>query len=166
MQVNELMSHYAKHCRPDETLAGAARLMWDYDCGAIPVVDDELHVVGMISDRDICMAAMHGGRPLHEMHVVDAMSRSLVHCRAWDPIEEALEAMAVARVRRLPVVDAAGRLTGIISLADLAVAAERARGFFPPVRLKDVAHLLASISEPSHARPADALGSPEAAYAE
>ena len=164
MKVHQLMSRDVKSCRPDESLAAAARLMWDFDCGAIPVVDDERRVLGVITDRDICMAAMHSGRPLHEMRIAESMSQTVIHTRAWDGVDEALALMARARVRRLPVIEAQGKLAGVISLTDLAKAAERERGLFPPLRLKDIGRVLATISH--RPRPAAEMLPPATAYAE
>src|SRR5262245_6101900 len=64
MEVREIMSTDLETCRADDTLDRAARLMWEHDCGVVPVVDHEGTAVGMITDRDICMAAYTQGRPL------------------------------------------------------------------------------------------------------
>ena len=57
MHVSELMSHPVVMCPADATLDQAARLMWEFDCGTIPVQDTDGRLVGIVTDRDICMAA-------------------------------------------------------------------------------------------------------------
>src|SRR5262249_49131268 len=135
MRVNDLMTREVKACRPEDSLARAAKLMWDHDCGSVPVVEEDGRVVGMLTDRDICMAAFTTGQPLHEVSVEQTMSRDVVRCTAHDPVEVALLHMGRARVRRLPVVDSTGHLIGIFSLHDAARIAETT--WFSGVRLKD-----------------------------
>ncbi len=154
MQVTHVMTAAPKSCRPDRSLADAAKIMWDHDCGCVPVVDDDDRVIGMVTDRDICMAAFTRGQPLHEIPVSEVMSRNIVRCTPEDPIESALAAMGRARVRRLPVVERKGRLAGILSLHDAARAAETG-GWFGGVRLRDVGRALAEISRPHEPQAAE-----------
>jgi len=119
VNVGALMSQDVHTCHPLDSLHFAARLMWDHDCGSVPVVDQNL-VVGMLTDRDICMAAYTQGRSLHHLTVRDAMSRQVHSCHADDALSTAGQIMAVHQVRRLPVIEEDGRLVGIISLSDLA----------------------------------------------
>jgi CBS domain-containing protein len=127
MRVEQLMSKQVYWCRPEDTLDRAAQLMWDHDCGALPVCsgDGETRVAGMITDRDICMSALFQGRPLHEIRISDAMTRESRVCRPDDAAADAEKTMRSAQVRRLPVVSAGGQLVGIISLADIALEAAR-----------------------------------------
>jgi CBS domain-containing protein len=125
MNVETIMSRNTQFCSPTQSLGDAARLMWDRDCGCLPVVGSDREVIGMITDRDICMAACFRGRPLHEIDVGSTMSHELTTCRPSDTIEAAEVVMAAAQVRRLPVVDDGGRLVGVISLSDIACEAER-----------------------------------------
>src|SRR5262245_45543628 len=121
MNVVKLMS-IDPACRfARDTLADAARDMWDCDCGCIPVVNEEQHVIGMITDRDIGMAALFKGRPIHEISIGDVMSGVVISCRSDDTIDRAEAIMRDARVRRLPVTDETGRLVGVISLNDIAL---------------------------------------------
>jgi CBS domain-containing protein len=128
MFVAELMTRNTSSVRADQTLADAAQLMWDCDCGALPVVEDDgARVIGMLTDRDICMATWsHGAQP-GAIRVRDAMSKDLVHCLGNDSIARAESLMRASQVRRLPVVDGDKRLVGILSLADIARATERAK---------------------------------------
>lgn len=126
MKVKDVMSGSAQSCAPDSNLVAAARLMWDLDCGVLPVEADG-KVLGMITDRDICMAAATQSRPLADVNVQEIMSRNVFACRPEDDIRFALETMRRERVRRLPVVDSAGKLQGILSLNDLVLKAQRGK---------------------------------------
>ncbi len=118
--VEQLMNQPAVTCRPTDTLTVAAGLMWDNDCGAVPVVGDDGAVVGMITDRDICMAAYSSGQCLGDVPVSRAMARHVFSCRPDDSIDRAEQIMSDKQVRRLPVVDEAGRPVGVLSMNDLA----------------------------------------------
>lgn len=127
MKVKELMTTEVKCCHPEDSLNSAAQLMWDFDCGCAPVVDDGGRPIAMITDRDICMAAYTQGAKLTERPVASAMSKEIYTCNADDELALVEEVMRQCRVRRLPVIDASGRLAGLISLNDIAEAAERDR---------------------------------------
>lgn len=105
-------------CGPSDTLEEAARLMWEQDCGALPVVDSAGKVVGVITDRDALMAAYTRGVGLHAPTVESVMSKTLYSCRPEESIGRALELMELHKVRRLPVVSKTGHLLGLVSLAD------------------------------------------------
>jgi CBS domain-containing protein len=103
--------------------------MWRYDCGAIPVVDPMSGTVhGMITDRDICMAAATQHRPAAEIHVSDVVSGPLYAVRADNDAREAVQVMRTAQVRRVPVVDSDGKLEGIVSINDLILLADAKNG--------------------------------------
>lgn len=122
MKIKDLMTKEVGTCRPTDPLSAAAQLMWDRDCGCVPVVSDDEsgQVVGILTDRDICMATHFRGTAPGAVSVGEVMSTKV---RTIGPSETAADAEAVmqdARVRRLPVVDEDQRLVGLISLADLA----------------------------------------------
>jgi CBS-domain-containing membrane protein len=128
MRVENLMTAPVQSCRPEDSLERAAQLMWECDCGSIPVctTDGVTRAVGMITDRDICMCAYSQGKPLRELKVADAIAdQELRVCKTSDSVSDAENAMREARVRRLPVVDTQGALVGVLSLADLAREAHR-----------------------------------------
>lgn len=106
-------------CHPGDSLAQAAKLLWEGDCGALPVIDGESRVVGMVTDRDICMAAFTRGLPLHSMSVASAMSTEVHAAGPDDSLAHVARIMSKHQVRRVPVVEG-GKLVGLISLADLA----------------------------------------------
>jgi len=130
MRVEQLMTREVQTCRPEDTLEQAAQLMWDFDCGSLPVCsgDGRSKAVGMITDRDIAMCAMFHPKLLRDLPVSEAMARNLRVCRPTDSVEDAESVMRDAQVRRLPVVDSDGRVVGMISLADLAREAVRESG--------------------------------------
>lgn len=108
-----------------ESLERAAQVLWDRDCGCVPVVDAEGVAVGVLTDRDIAMSAYIRGDALRRIPVASVMS-GLVHaCRAEDALELAHELLQRHQVHRLPVLDEAGRPVGLLSLTDLARAARR-----------------------------------------
>jgi CBS domain-containing protein len=128
MNIGQLMNRAVEACRSSDSLAQAAGKMWDHDIGCLPVLDGEGHAIGIVTDRDICMAGYIQGRPLAEIPVSVAMSKELYSCRPDDALIEAEETMRSHQVRRLPVIDASGNVAGIISLNDLAREAEREVG--------------------------------------
>lgn len=119
MNVDVLMTREPKSCLASDTLHRAAQIMWDEDCGVVPVVDEQGHLVGLVTDRDVCMATYTRGRPPHEIAVGDVMARTLFTLRAEETADAALALVSERRVRRAPVVDDGGRLVGILSIADL-----------------------------------------------
>ncbi|MBM3990065.1 MAG: CBS domain-containing protein [Planctomycetes bacterium] len=149
MQVDELMTRDVWTCAPQDDLAAAAGAMWERDCGCVPVVDGQRKVVGMVTDRDICMAAWIKGRKLHEIGVSEVMSERVIACRV-DEVAECAEAlMREHGVRRLPVLDLDGKLAGLLSLADLACEARRENGrLWRDVDSLEVALTLAGICQP------------------
>jgi len=157
MNVDQLMTKEVFSCLPGDSLAKAARLMWDHDIGCLPVVDAQGRVLAMITDRDICMAGHLTGKRLAELSIGSAMSKKVVACNPTDSAETAEELMRLSQIRRLAVVDTGGSMVGIISLNDLARASARVRGHKPKtVELQDVAATLAAICEPRVAHQAAA----------
>ena len=150
MRVEEVMTKDVKTCRREDTLEAAARLMWDNDCGCAPVVDDERHVVGMITDRDICMAASTRGKRLADVRVDSVMASKVHACSAKDALEAAESLMREHQIRRIPVEDVAGRLVGLVSLNDLA--RESRRTGAPSAT--EIAQTLAAVCRPRIEPPA------------
>lgn len=151
MRVEKLMTRQVTSCRQEDSLARAAQLMWEGDCGCLPVcaADGANRVAGIITDRDICMAALFQGRPLADLCVADVMNRQVQVCQPSDSLADAERIMATAKVRRLPVVDKQGGLLGMITLADLAREAEREQTLqAPQVRGNEISVTLASICQP------------------
>ncbi|MCC7061266.1 MAG: CBS domain-containing protein [Planctomycetes bacterium] len=123
MQAKELMAREPRAVRLHERLDAAARVMWEQDCGFCPVLDSTGVLIGVLTDRDLCMAAYTQGKALFELPVTAAMARSVRTVRAEDTVQAVLAVMQQAQVHRAPVVDARGMLVGIISTNDLVRAA-------------------------------------------
>jgi CBS domain-containing protein len=122
MRVEELMSRNPHTCTADQKASDAARAMWDFDIGCIPIIDDKRVPIAMVTDRDICMAAYMKNAAPTQLRLRDAMSRSVLTCKATDSLASAESVMRKGQVRRLPVVDAEGKLIGVLSLNDLVMA--------------------------------------------
>ncbi|HXV62294.1 MAG TPA: CBS domain-containing protein [Vicinamibacteria bacterium] len=158
MKVEKLMKSDVGVCHPGDPGAIAAKIMWERDCGAVPVVDDRLQVVGMITDRDLCIASYLQGKPLYEISVAGVMSQQLWTCRPDDDISGAEKVMREHQVRRLPVTDEEGLLKGILSLNDIALEAAneaKTKTRKTEVSFTSVAQTLVDISVP-HSRRAGA----------
>lgn len=123
LQVQQFMSTPVAVCHRSAKLSEAAQLMWEKDCGAVPVVDDQGTAIALLTDRDICMAAYTQGKPLGDIAVSSAMSQWLVACHPEDSVELAEQLMSKHQVHRLPVINQEGQPVGILSLSDLARAA-------------------------------------------
>lgn len=118
------MTPEAKTCDEGANLAKAAELMSQNNCGILPVVTRAGKVVGLITDRDICVAGAKNNRPLANLHVDDVITGDVHSCRADDDIQTALRTMRENKVRRVPVLDAEGRLKGILSMDDVVMHAK------------------------------------------
>ena len=148
MKVKELMTTDVKYCGLETNLAEAARIMWEGDCGAVPVTDASGRVVGVVTDRDICIAAATRPRTEGEIPVKDVISKALYTCAPGDDVRAALETMKSRKVRRLPVVEHGGRLSGIVSIHDIAVQSRSRSGDVTPDSVLDV---FIAITAPTHA---------------
>jgi CBS domain-containing protein len=147
MKVRDLMTTGVASIDSDDSLSSAARMMWECDCGVIPVTR-EGRVLGVITDRDICMASWIRNQPLSELCVSDSMSRELFSCAPDDNVSVAERLMQSRQIRRLPVIDKEGHLVGILSLADIVRGTERAGRGVSDVSSNEVASTLATICQP------------------
>lgn len=146
MLVEHLMNRFVHTCDSNDSVNRAAELMWEHDCGCVPVTDSDRHVIGIVTDRDIAMAAYTQGKRLTEIPVADIMSRDVYSCSEGDTVLVAEGLMRMHQIRRLPVLDSDGSLAGLITLNDLAGEAARIRDLRkPPLRLDEVAETLAKI---------------------
>jgi CBS domain-containing protein len=127
MHVRDIMNHPVITCPSDSHVNLAAQLMWEHDLGAIPVVDNEGRLTGIVTDRDICMAAYTQAARLESIPVTTAMAKQVLSCHLDDSIEAAEQLMRAGQVRRVPVIDNDGRPVGIVAMNDLARLAARAK---------------------------------------
>jgi CBS domain-containing protein len=150
MRVEQLMTKQVASVGPDGVLTEAARIMWEHDCGFVPVTEGESRrVVGILTDRDVCMAAYTRGQALGEIRVRDVMATGVRSCRPADDLAAAEAAMRERQVHRLPVVDDADQLLGVISLADIAREAAREAGSRRRrVSAAEIGETLAAIRQP------------------
>lgn len=120
MNIRKMMTRGVYTVSSNDRIVEAAGLMRLHDVGVLPVVDDG-RLVGMLTDRDIVLRGVADGVDLTQMQVREAMSVGSIHVTEEQTVDEAANLMQQYQVRRLPVVDAAGMVTGIVSLADVAV---------------------------------------------
>jgi CBS domain-containing protein len=123
MKVREIMTRDVIACQKETDLGAAARLMLGGGCGMLPVTDARGRLIGIITDRDIAVAAATRQRNAAHIAVHEAMSSRVRSCYADDGVTDALKQMAEAGVRRLPVVTGDGRLAGIVSMDDIVLRA-------------------------------------------
>ena len=151
MKVSELMTTDVRNCWANEPLDRAAKLMWESDCGSLPVLDQNGKVVGMITDRDICMAAFTQAELLARIPISRAMSPELHSCAPDEDLDKVEKRMRAHQIRRVPVLDNEGRLRGVLSLADIAQrAAKEAKGKAGSrqVSFAEVGETLAAVTTP------------------
>jgi CBS domain-containing protein len=123
-RIAEVMTTLVHSCGPTQTLSDAAAAMRIADCGFVPVVNGAGILVGVVTDRDVCLAAFRADRPLSELMLVEGMRTPVVHLSEDDDLETAEKLMQAQQVRRIPITAPDGRLVGVVSLADLARAPE------------------------------------------
>ena len=146
LRAADIMTRDVMTLHPDDSIQHAARMMADCDCGAIPVVDWQGRMIGMITDRDITVRIVADRADLSRARVGDGMTDETFACHATDPIEHCMNQMARHQIRRLPIVDDRNRVVGILSQGDLAQFATETRGRGGRRQVGDV---VGRISEPS-----------------
>lgn len=134
-------------CDATDTLDVPAKRMWDNDCGSVPVLDDDGRIVGMITDRDICMAALTQGIPLGAISVSSAMSPMVYSLRPDDSVDHAMMLMRQKQIRRIPITDSQGRPVGFLSVGDLARMVSSTVGEGTDL---EFVQTLSAISQPRH----------------
>ena len=120
MKVKKLMTAEVEFCHLEDDLTKAVEIMWRRDCGVVPVIDGNMRVVGMITDRDISIAAGSRNQKPSEIKIGEVITNgNLVTCSADETAEEALRKMRRKQIKRLPVVSQNGALIGILSVTDI-----------------------------------------------
>ena len=146
MKVKEVMTPDARAIWITQSLADAAKEMWQNDCGALPIIKGR-KVVGMITDRDICMAGAMRDCSLSRISVEEIMTKSVYTARPDEEIDHALQTMRDHKIRRLPVLNVAGELQGIVSMNDIVLHAKAKNGKKPPIDYSDVVKTYQAICE-------------------
>ena len=146
MKVKEICTRKVRTCTPETRLSEAGWSMWEGDCGILPVLDEAGKVLGVLTDRDICMSVSTKYRPAAEIAVREAFSGNVLTCGPQDELRDALRIMRQAGIRRLPVVNRQGALEGVLSLNDVALASQSDRQAKPTdVTYEDLALAMKSI---------------------
>jgi CBS domain-containing protein len=148
MKVKDLMTAAPKVCSPDTTVAEAAGLMWEADCGMLPVVDDG-ELVGVVTDRDMYIALATRDERAAHLRVGAVATKPAISCAPEGNISDALAAMRHARVRRLPVVGFGNTVLGVLSMNDIVGAVGAEKG----VHGEEVLQTLQAICSHHHAVP-------------
>jgi CBS domain-containing protein len=128
MKVADVMMRTPASCTPETNLAAAVEILWNRNCGMLLIVDEAGKVTGVITDRDICIALGTRNQKAADITVGQVAPPKLLACRPDDDIHAALAVISGAKVRRLPVVDAEGKLQGILSMDDVVLHASSAAG--------------------------------------
>lgn len=141
MDVTSVMTANPVCCTRDTPLRDVARLMIDHDCGQIPVVEskDDKTPVGVVTDRDIAVRIVAEGRDASTASAADAMSAPCKTVSTGTSLHDCVCLMEAEMIRRVPVVDAAGKLAGIVSIADIALAGKE----------QATAEVVTKVSEPA-----------------
>ena len=124
MRVVDIMMGTPYFCPPEANLGVVTELLWKGDCGFLPVVDARGKIVGVVTDRDVCIALGTRGRLPQDVTAAEVMTPQVHLCAPEDDIHEALREMREGHVRRLPVVTKKGALVGVISIDDVILHAE------------------------------------------
>ncbi len=120
MIVREAMTRCAETIGPDETLQAAARRMREVGVGALAVSEQD-RVIGILTDRDIIVRSVAEGQDPTLSRVRSAMTPQVIACAENEEVLEAAKRMEQGAVRRVVVLDAAGRLVGMLSVDDIAL---------------------------------------------
>ena len=144
-KCSEVMTRDPICCEPDDAVTAVAEVMKKRDVGSVPVVDSHAsrRLVGIVTDRDLVTKVVAGGRQVSSSTVRDAMTSNPASCHEDDDVSRAVSLMAERQVRRMPIVDRDGRLTGIIAQADVATRVSRD---------ETTGELVEAISEPGAGR--------------
>ena len=147
LRAGDVMTRNVVTVREHDTIQHAARLMGEYDCGALPVVDSTRKIIGMITDRDIAVRIAGRGVDPRRARVDECMTDESFTCHAQDSLKNCLHQMARHQIRRLPIVNDRNEIVGIISQADLARHAGMFQGRHERGSITDV---LYAVSEPTY----------------
>jgi CBS domain-containing protein len=151
MKVHDVMTEEVKFCGPETNLAAAAAIMWENDCGALPIVADSGKAIGVITDRDIAIALGTRNKQAAEIPVRQVISGQLFAASPDDDIHCALKLMRKEKVHRLPVINTQGKLEGILSLNDVALHTMHPNGkATPALNYEDVVSTLKAVCEHRH----------------
>lgn len=145
MIVKDVMTERLVWCRTDTNLAAVAALFWEQDCGALPVLNENGELRGMLTDRHMCIAVGTRNSKPSELTAGDVMEEVVVTCKPADHIRAAVHLMRNARVRRLPVVSDEGAVEGIVSIDDILMNVQKDHGNVDAISYAEMLHSLQAI---------------------
>jgi CBS domain-containing protein len=149
MKVQDVMMGTPVYCSPETNLGSAIEILWERNCGILPIVDARRKVIGVVTDRDLCVALGTRNRLPGQITVGEVATGEVHSCRAHEDIHAALQTMARQRVRRLPIVSEDGVLEGILSMDNVVLHIESAGwGRKPELSDEDVVSTLRQIYGP------------------
>ena len=149
MKVKEIMTANVTFCGLNATLVVAAGVLQEYKCGSLPVMDGGGKVVGMITDRDICLAVSKKDHDVSRIKISEIISGKVYDCAPTDDVKDALKTMRKKKAPCLPVVDGDGALKGILSIDDILLHARKAKGNKSrKLSYKDAARTFQAICQP------------------
>lgn len=144
-KCSEVMTREPACCEPGDSVSRVAGIMKREDVGSVPVVEshEDKKLIGIVTDRDLVVKILADGADIERATARDAMTPNPASCHESDPIDKAVKLMSERQVRRMPIVNDQGRLTGIIAQADVATRVSRDA---------TTGELVEAISEPGTAR--------------
>ena len=121
MKIKHVMTKDPTCCVPSDTAQRAAKMMREEDTGVVPIIENEhsRKVIGVVTDRDLCMNVVAEGRDSRTTQVHESMTTTVVSCSPQDSVDKATELMRENQIRRIPVVDEQHQLVGIVAMADM-----------------------------------------------
>ena len=125
MRLKDVMKTDVEFCSVEDNLMKIAEIMRRRDCGAVPIVDEQYCVVGMLTDRDICFAVAARNRKASDVKCKELINGEAIVCAADDKLTDALRKMRKHRIERLAAIGAGGELVGVLSIGDLLPAVQR-----------------------------------------
>jgi CBS domain-containing protein len=135
MKCQDIMTRSPRSVWLSSTAKHAAHIMKNENVGILPVMDDKTHkLIGMVTDRDLCLGVVADGKKPGEAKVSEFMNAKVIFCHPDDDIHNAESLMKAYQVRRIAVVDQNGFCVGIISAADLALKIAEAQEFYETVK--------------------------------
>ncbi len=148
MRIKDVMVQPAAYCNPETNLGKAVEMMWNCNCGFLPVLDAQRRVVGVITDRDIAVALGTQPRRPGEITVGEVATRKVHTCRPEYDIHMALDTMAENKVRRIVVVNEQNQFEGVLSMDDVVLLAESKSGGKPELSSDEILRTLKTLYGP------------------
>ena len=124
MKVSSTFQRTDMSCMTHDSVERAAQLMWEHDIDCLPVTDGFGHIAGVLTDRDVCITACTQSVPLRTIAVASVMTKVTVTCGEGDAVDAVERMMSEHQIRRMPVADPDGRPIGVVTLRDIARAAQ------------------------------------------